>query len=107
MKNLIFAAILATGFAATASTTEYGPGSYVKTTRVCGYGRHSSSPNDCKNMTYRYYAPRAETVCNKEGNGSKVTCFNRVSTGNWGSRKFDSLKEARETQRKEGKNGSN
>ncbi len=107
MKAILIAALMSVGVTALASTADYGPGAYTKTVKSCGYGRYSSSPDDCKMMTYKFYAPRKETVCNKEGNGQKITCFDRVSTGNWGSRKFSSRAEARETQRREEKNGSN
>lgn len=94
MKTVILATLISIGASAAAYTVDYGPGSYTKTVKVCGYGRHRSSANDCQMNTYRFYAPRKETVCNKEGNGSKITCYDRVSTGNWGSRVFTSKAEA-------------
>ena len=106
MKALILALTMTIGAAATAWTTDYGPNSYTKTVRVCGYAKNGG-PGDCRNMTYRYYAPRVEKVCynlGKDGNGSMQKCYNRLTTGNWGSRKFSSREEAREQWAKERRN---
>lgn len=98
MKHVILAALLAVGSSALAYTVDYGPGAYKKTVRVCGYGRHSSSLNDCKMMTYNYFAPRVEKICKRSGkneDGSIVKCYNRLTTGNYGTKKFKDAAESR------------
>lgn len=97
MKAIIITALMALGLNAFAYTVEYGPGAYTKTTKVC-YGKNDT---DCKNMTYKYYAPRMERVCYGEKEGNQK-CFNRRTTGNWGSIKFSSRKEAQEWYRDNG-----
>ncbi len=86
MKIVILAAAMLVSSVSFASTPgSYGPGAYNKTSVVC-YGDSSKGNQQCRTVTYKYFAPRNEVICRnlgKDESGAAKKCFVRKTTGNY------------------------
>ena len=94
MKALILAAAMTVAATAQAWTADYGPGAYTKSVVGCERNRGGNDVN-CGSRTYKFYAPRMETVEVRNKAGNVIDTYQRLTTGNYGSVKFKNKAEAK------------
>ena len=92
MKALILAAAMTVAATAQAWTANYGPGAYKKSVMVCERN-HSGGNVNCGSRTYKFYAPRMETVEVKNKSGNVIDTYQRLTTGNYAAIIFDNAAE--------------